>query len=50
MPQMSRIAEVVTFTASAAAMAAVGQNLLMPRVRAWEAELIAVLMRDLPRL
>jgi hypothetical protein len=47
---MSRVVEIVTFAASAAAMAAVGQTLLMPQVHAWEAELIAVLMRDLPRL
>jgi hypothetical protein len=47
---MSRVAEVVTFAASAAAVVAAGQALLMPQVHAWEAELIAVLMRDLPRL
>jgi hypothetical protein len=47
---MSRIAEIVTFAASAAAAAVVGQILLTPQVHAWQAELIAVLMRDLPRL
>jgi hypothetical protein len=47
---MSHVVEVAAFAASAAAAAAAGQVLLMPQVHAWEAELIAVFMRELPRL
>jgi hypothetical protein len=50
MPQISHVAEIIIFAVSAAAAAVVGQIPLMPQVRAWEAELIAVLIRDLPRL
>jgi hypothetical protein len=50
MPSIIRIAEVATLAAGAAAVAAAGQVLLMHRFRTWEAELIAVLMRELPRL
>ncbi len=50
MPRMRHIAEAATFAVGAAAAAAAGQILLLPQVHAWEAELIVVIMRELPRL
>jgi hypothetical protein len=50
MHRTSPIADIATLVAGAAAVAAAGQFLLMPQLHAWEAEIVAVFMRELPRL
>ncbi|MGH1592268.1 hypothetical protein ACRBEV_32620 (plasmid) [Methylobacterium phyllosphaerae] len=49
-PRKGRIAGIATTMVTAAAMAAAIRVLAMPQVHAWQAELIAVFMRGLPRL
>lgn len=49
MPRMGCIAGIVAFVVSAAAMAAAIQILAVPQVQAWHAELVAAVMRGLPR-
>ena len=50
MNRMSHVAEVITLTATAAAVAIAAQILLMPQIHAWEGELVTVLTRESPRL